>query len=207
MRILLADDHQMFIEGISYILGEAGCEVMGIAKTGKEVLKFFNSNAAPPDLIILDIEMPEMDGVQVASEIKKLSNDTKIIVLTMHAEPEFIRQMLTINVDGYLLKDAGKERLLEAIEAIRAGRKFFEDKVTESIFASFSQPRTSSQLTEREVEIIRLIADQKTTSQMAKELFLSKHTIETHRKNILLKLGLKNSAGLVKYAMRNGLVE
>ncbi|HBH25535.1 MAG TPA: DNA-binding response regulator [Cytophagales bacterium] len=207
MKILLADDHRMFIEGISYMLREAGCEVVGIAQNGTEALAFLQQNDYP-DLLMLDIEMPEMDGVEVAEKIKEEYTELKIIVLTMHDEPEFIRQMLKLGVDGYILKDAGKEILVEAVETVKSGKKYFGEKITENVFSGFTQPKSiPTKLTQRELEIIRLIADQKTTGQMARELFLSKHTIETHRKNILLKLGLKNSAGLVKYAMKHGLIE
>jgi DNA-binding NarL/FixJ family response regulator len=97
---------------------------------------------------------------------------------------------------------------VEAVETVKSGKKYFGEKITENVFSGFTQPKSiPTKLTQRELEIIRLIADQKTTGQMARELFLSKHTIETHRKNILLKLGLKNSAGLVKYAMKHGLIE
>ncbi len=207
MNILLADDHQMFIDGISYLIREAGWNVIGIAKTGSEVFKIIKEKGNP-DILVLDIEMPEMDGIEVARELKKQYPPLKILILTMHGEHEFIRQMLQTGIDGYILKDTGKEELINAIASVCKGEKYFGQKVTESIISSFSKPKIpSSNLSDREIDIIKLIADQKTTGQIAKQLFLSKHTVETHRKNILLKLGIKNSAGLVKYAMKNGLID
>lgn len=207
MNILLADDHQMFIDGISHFIKEVGWNVIGIAKNGKEIFRIIKEKGVP-ELIVLDIEMPEMDGVEVAKRIKKEYADVKILVVTMHEENEFIRQMLKVGIDGYILKDAGKEELIKALDTVKNGDKYFGQKVTENIMSSFTRPKTpSSNLSEREIDIIRLIADQKTTSQIAKQLFLSKHTVETHRRNILLKLGIKNSAGLVKYAMKKGLID
>ncbi|MGK7393395.1 MAG: response regulator [Candidatus Cyclobacteriaceae bacterium M3_2C_046] len=207
MKILLADDHQMFIDGITYLIRDQGWEVAGVAKNGKEVFHIM-ALQGQPDVLILDIEMPEMDGIQVATRLKKEFPVIKILVLSMHDEPEFIRQMLKLNIDGYILKDAGKEELKTALKAIIAGQKYFGQKVTQNIMNSFSQPKSSTgDLSPREIDIIRLIADQKTTGQIADQLFLSKHTVETHRKNILLKLGLKNSAGLIKYAMKKGLID
>lgn len=206
MKIMIADDHKMFTDGISYLIRENNWHLAGIAANGEELFRILDKNY-PVDLIILDIEMPGMDGVQAA---KKLKNDypvVKILVLSMHDENEFVRQMLNIGVEGYILKDSGKKVLVEAINTIGKGEKYYGKKVTEAFLSSFSSKKRTDDLSQREIDIIRLIADEKTTSQIADQLFLSKHTVETHRKNILLKLGLKNSAGLIKYAMKNNLIE
>ena len=203
---MIADDHQMFTDGISYLIRENGWHLAGIAANGEELFRLLESNN-PADLIILDIEMPGMDGVQAAKKLKLEHPQVKILVLSMHDENEFVRQMLNIGVEGYILKDAGKKVLVEAINTIGNGEKYYGKKVTEAFLSSFSSKKRSDDLSQREIDIIRLIADEKTTSQIADQLYLSKHTVETHRKNILLKLGLKNSAGLIKYAMKNNLIE
>lgn len=204
---MIADDHQMFTDGISYLIKENNWQLAGIASHGEELFALLNKKTIP-DLIILDIEMPGMDGVQAAKRLKQEHPDVKVLVLSMHDENEFVRQMLNIGVEGYILKDSGKKVLVEAITAIGNGEKFYGKKVTETFLSSFSTgKKRNDDLSSREIDIIRLIADEKTTSQIADQLYLSKYTVETHRKNILLKLGLKNSAGLIKYAMKNGLIE
>ncbi|MFW5759855.1 MAG: response regulator [Cyclobacteriaceae bacterium] len=206
MKIMIADDHQMFTDGISYLIRENGWQVTGIATNGEELFRLLGKQAS--DLIILDIEMPGMDGVQAAKKLKQEHAEVKILVLSMHDENEFVRQMLNIGVEGYILKDSGKKVLIEAIETIGKGEKYYDKKVTETFLSNFSSPKKrNDDLSLREIDIIKLIAEEKTTSQIAEQLYLSKHTVETHRKNILLKLGLKNSAGLIKYAMRNRLIE
>jgi len=207
MKILVADDHQMFTDGISYLIKENGWQVTGIVNNGQQLLQMLKKNEMP-DIVILDIEMPEVDGVQAAKIIKKEYPGLKILVLSMHDENEFVRQMLNIGVEGYILKDSGKKVLVEAIKTMENGEKYYGKKVTETFLSSFSAgKKRSDDLSRREIDIISLIADEKTTGEIADQLFLSKYTVETHRKNILLKLGIKNSAGLIRYAMKNGLIE
>jgi DNA-binding NarL/FixJ family response regulator len=206
MNIILTDDHKMFVDGISFLLGKKGWNVTGMASNGEDLFRIIKTGAVP-DVVVLDIEMPGMDGVESARKLKKQYPEVKVLVLSMHDENEFIRQMLETGIDGYILKDEGREELIKALDTIQSNQKYFGQKITENIVKVYSGSQSESvKLTRREIEIIRLIADQKTTTQIAKMLFLSKHTVETHRKNILLKLNVKNTAGLIKYAMKNGII-
>lgn len=206
MNIILTDDHKMFVDGISFLLGKKGWNVTGMASNGEDLFRIIKTGAVP-DVVVLDIEMPGMDGVESARKLKKHYPEVKVLVLSMHDENEFIRQMLETGIDGYILKDEGREELIKALDTIQSNQKYFGQKITENIVKVYSGSQSESvKLTRREIEIIRLIADQKTTTQIAKMLFLSKHTVETHRKNILLKLNVKNTAGLIKYAMKNGII-
>ena len=207
MKILLADDHQMFIDGISHILEKQGYEVLGSAKNGWEVFNIIQQQEEPA-AVILDLKMPDLDGVEVAKKLRKHWPRVKILVVTTYDEPGYVYEVWKIGIDGYLLKDADEKQLIEALQAIMEGKPFFDERIAQIIMSGLNGLKNkSTSLSAREMDIIKLIADQKTTVEIADQLFLSKHTIETHRRNILLKLGLKNSVGLIKHAMKMGWIE
>jgi DNA-binding NarL/FixJ family response regulator len=207
MKILLADDHKMFSDGISHLIRQQDWEVIGIAQTGREIFTIIEKQGLP-DIVVIDIEMPDMDGVESTKQLRAVYPDLKILVLSMHRENEFIRQMLKMGIDGYILKDDDQEELIRAIHSIVKGERYFGTRVAESFISKFgSKKPQQTLLSKREIDIIQLIAEEKTTSEIAEKLFLSKHTVETHRKNILLKLGLKNSVGLIRYAIQKGIIQ
>ena len=205
IKIIIADDHKMFRQGlVSMLAGEINIEVVGEASNGKEVLQLMEGKV--PDVLLLDIEMPEMDGFDTMRALKQAKSKTKVLVLTMHKSPEFIKNIVKAGASGYLKKDVGKTSLLEAIQTIHTTGTFYSPETSKLVLESMSDQYQTDQISPREKEIIKLIADQYTTAEIAKELFISKHTVESHRQNILLKLGLKNTAGLVKYAIQKGLI-
>ena len=210
IKILIADDHQMFIDGIKALLkNEKEIKVVGEALNGEEVLATLEKEKA--DIILLDINMPQMDGIEATRIIRKKFPEVKIIILTMHNKYEFIAGLAHEGASGYILKNTGKAELLNAIKTVQEGKTFFGKEVTETIMHNLykkpaEQKIEAVQLTEREKEVLKLIAQEFSTKEIADKLFISENTVETHRKNIMAKLNAKNVAGLVKFALQVGLI-
>jgi len=162
------------------------------------------------NLLITDISMPDVDGIALSNMVKKKYSDTKVLVLSMHSRSDIIAKLVQYNIDGYLLKNAGKSELILAIESIMRGEKYFTEEVKqkymESMFSPPNKKKSEVKLSKRETEILILIAKEDTVSEIADKLFISKNTVETHRKNIFRKLEIKNKAGAVKYAIQHDLI-
>ncbi len=210
IKIIIADDHQMFIDGIkSLLVNEKGIKVIGEAVNGKQVLSLLEKEQA--DIVLLDVNMPEMDGIEATKLIKQKYATVKVLMLTMYNNQEFIFGLMNAGASGYILKNTGKTELLEAITAVNNGKTYYSKDVTETILQNFSKKTTeqkveAAHLTEREKDVLKLIAQEYNTQEIATQLFISANTVETHRKNLLSKLQAKNIAGLVKFAIQSGLV-
>lgn len=215
-RILIADDHPMFREGVRRILEKEDRYKVVEACDGQEVLAIIDKQ--PVDLVIMDINMPGLDGVETTRTLVKEQPSLKILALTMHREDRYIMKMLKAGALGYILKDDGKEKLLEAVTTVLNGNSYFGHEVSEALLSTFMNKKVLAEnqapaepkvnLTERELEILKLItANEMTSEEIANRLNISKRTVDTHRKNILVQLGAKNSVGLVKYAIKLGLLE
>lgn len=205
IRILIADDHKMFREGlVSLLEKEEGISVLGQAANGVQALQLISE--LRPDIVLLDLEMPLQDGFEVMHELKNAQSNTRSLVLTMHKSPQFIKNILKAGAAGYLQKDVGKEKLVEAIQSIYEQGSYYTPDAGAVLIESLREEETASSISKREMEIIRFICDQLTTKEIAAKLGISKHTVESHRQNILLKLEVKNTAGLVKYAIQKGIV-
>lgn len=208
IRVFIVDDHQVVIDGLSSILSEDdNIQFCGSAQNGKEALRQLES--VSPDVLLLDINMPEMDGISVIKALRAKEDKTRILVLTMHNNPQFTKQLIQLGVEGCILKNAGKKELIQAISDVNDGERYYGKDVTDTLFASAKKTEKAIdkvQLTKREVQIIRLIASELTTNEIASELAISTHTVDTHRKNIVGKLAVKNTAGLVKFAINSGLI-
>jgi DNA-binding NarL/FixJ family response regulator len=212
ITLLIADDHQMFIDGIKALLkNEKEIKVIGEALNGVQLLKLLEKEK--PHVVLMDINMPEMDGVEATKTITSKYPKVKIIMLSMHSTKEFVAGLIEAGASGYILKNTGKRELLEAIQAVSEGKSYYSKEVTEIIMDSFKNPLRKlqnpelPQLTDREKEVLKLIAQEFSTKEIAEKLFISTNTVETHRKNIMSKISAKNMAGLVKYAMQTGLLE
>jgi two-component system response regulator NreC len=210
-RIVLADEHILFRRGMKRIINEVpGMQVVGEANDGQEAIDLVKSLL--PDLAILDISMPKMNGIEACREIRRLAPEVKILVLTMHKDREYLYQAISAGAQGYLLKEDSDEELFAAIGAIRKGAiyvtKALAGVVSTDISALFlkGDRRFSRSLTGREREILKLVAEGKSNSEVAEVLRISVRTVETHRANLMNKLDLRNTAELVKYAVQNGLV-
>lgn len=209
-KIIIADDHTMFLEGITSLLNNVSeIEIVGKAVNGKEVLLLLEKTKT--DIIVLDISMPEMDGIEVTKIIKKKYSNLKILILSTHSNSQMIAKLIRIGIDGYLLKNAEKDELLYAIQKINLGETYFSKEVAiihNEYETNFKQNlATTTELSNREKEILILIAKQYTAAEIAEKTFISLNTVNTHKRNLLSKLNVKNAAGLVKYAIELGLLD
>lgn len=208
IRVALADDHQLLIEGVKTILEKIeDVEIAATFNRGNDLLNYLEKNEV--ELVLLDLNMPGQDGLKCLGIIKKLYPPVKVLVLSSYNQPELIAEVKKMNGDGYVVKNAGDIELTHAITELIAGRTFFPEKqasVTSEESYFFDAFLKKFQLTKREVDIIRLICSEMSTKQIAAELFLSEFTVNTHRKNIFRKLGVKNVAGLMNFAKENQLV-
>ncbi|WP_108866407.1 response regulator [Aquimarina aquimarini] len=210
-KLLIVDDHKMFLDGLSSMLAhESEYEVLFTSYNGLEAKKYLDINTQEKiDLAILDINMPEIDGIELNRYIKKKHPHIKTLMVSMLTDPEKIYELTHDGVDGYVPKNAKKTELFLAIETILKGENYFSESIkqayTESIFNQ--KKENVIKLTKREKEILKLIAQEYTTQEIADQLFLSKYTIEGYRTSLISKLKVKNVVGLAKYAIKLGLVE
>ncbi len=205
--IIIADDHQLFAEGIFSMLNNTEYKVVGYAADGIALLSLLKGFV--PDVVLLDINMPRMNGIESAKKIKDLYPCVKIIMLTMYTEPGFYNAAIKNNFDGYLLKNIQRSELISAIEKVLNGEKVFPPIGNNNLKPDRRDQMLTisaiNTLTEREREVLKLIAGQLTMAEIAAKLFLSQHTIETYRKNLLRKLNQRNTLGLAVLAINNGI--
>lgn len=214
IKVALVDDQTLFLKGLRLILeGFEEIEIV-IEVTSGEAL-FSAMSDVVPDVVLLDLKMPGMDGIEVAEKLRPQYPDVKIILLTMHDDERFIQHVLSVGANGYLLKNEEPEVLREAINKVLNQDYYLNDYVAKALFnnikkqqpgAAPAQPSAPLSLTPREQEILRLICQEMTTGEIAEQLFISKRTVEGHRQNLLDKTGVRNTAGLVIFALKNQLV-
>jgi two-component system, NarL family, nitrate/nitrite response regulator NarL len=210
INLLIADDHQLFIDGLIKILENE--KIIGqifSVNNGKEVLDTIGLQSI--ECIIMDINMPVMNGLETTKQVKIKNPEIKIIVVSMQCDVSIVSKMLKAGADGFINKDTGKDELLTAINKVMGNEKYISPAISRNLFSFFSEkknisPVNEKHLTAREIEIIKLIADGLTNQEIAAKLFLSIMTVDTHRKNMIAKLQLKNTASLVKYAFEHKLL-
>jgi DNA-binding NarL/FixJ family response regulator len=210
INLLIADDHTMFLQGIISLLEqEPNITIVDKAVNGSEALEIIKKGVV--DFIILDVSMPEMDGIELSKILKKQHPNVKILIVSTHSNVMIVSRLIRIGVNGYLLKNAEKEELLKAINTIASGENYFAEELEEKHLTNSSriekQVSNLTELSSREKEILVLIAHEYNTAEIAEKTFISLNTVNTHRRNLLSKLNAKNTAGLVKYAVENGLVD
>ena len=209
-RIILADDHGIMREGLRALLEkQPGIEVIAEAENGRTTVEL--SRELKPDVVIIDIAMPDLNGIEATRQIVAESPGVKVIALSMHSDRKFVREMLSAGASGYMLKDSAFEELDKAISTVNDNQTYLSPGIADTVVKDYlgkivtDNSAASIALTNREREVLQLFAEGKTTKQIASLLFVSIKTIETHRKQIMDKLGLNSIAELTKYAIREGL--
>ncbi len=213
IRILIVDDHKMFVQGLEEILSrEEDIQIVHRCYEGKEV---FNKTLLDKvDIILLDINLPDISGIEVCERILKMKDNVKILVLSMHDEESYITEVLKSGALGYILKNTGRKELITAIRTVAAGRTYFSEAITNTIMNSLMNNNKKAKpvekqvpkITRREKEVLDLILEENTNQEIAGKLFISLKTVEAHRSNLLSKLNARNTAGLVKKALELELV-
>jgi two-component system response regulator NreC len=210
--ILIVDDHQLVLDGLAALIEHLPAyDLLSTAKNGQEAIKLVE--VLRPQLVLMDIDMPVMNGLEALSRIKKEFADTKVIMLTMHGEPALVKKVIELGAEGYVLKNADKEEFEEALEKVSANKSFFSPELTRQLAGGKRQEYNDShqdtlllaELTARELEILKLIAEGFSNKEIGEQLFISHRTVDTHRTNLMKKLDVHNIAGLVRFAMNNGL--
>ncbi len=207
INLCIVDDHKMFLEGITSVLSNTeNMNVIMTAKDGKEALKILPNFM--PDVLITDIDMLIINGIELTKEVKSLYPKIKVIAVSSHSKSVIITKAIQAGVDGYILKNTGKLELCKAIKTVYQGTKYFNNEIKEIINDSiFNIKKTDTvNLSEREKEVLILISNEKSSHEIAEILSLSIYTIETHRKNLMRKIGTKNMVGLVKYAIQQNII-
>lgn len=220
VRVLLVDDHNIILNGIKTMLeDETEIDILGEANTGKDAI--LKAEALKPDVILMDIKMPEMNGIEATKKITARNLPVGIVGLTMFDDDEYIAAMLQAGAKGYLLKNSSKQDIMAALKKVATGETYFSNEVTAAalrrLMAGHAPVKATNgtsavaldevPLTKREIEILALIADELTNQEIADRLFISQRTVHSHRRNLMQKIGVKNTAGLVRYALEHKLLK
>ncbi|GLU44593.1 response regulator transcription factor [Allomuricauda sp. NBRC 101325] len=211
IKVLLADDHQIMLDGLKAIFAkDKALSIVGTACNGLEVLEFLKKETV--DVLLLDLQMPGMDGLETTMHVKKSYPEIKVIMLTTNDEGSIITSLFKVGANGYLLKNASKDYLIQGIKDVYDGKKVISSHLTEKMIESLTEePKTGSgnipTITKREVEVIKLIALEHTTQEIADLLFVSTNTVATHKRNLFVKMDVKNSVGMIRKAAEWGLIE
>lgn len=210
---ILADDHVVVRDGIKALIEETGrLSIVGEASDGEEALILVKE--MHPDVLITDITMPKLSGIDLIKQVQQESPGTKILVLTMHHNEHYVMRSMQNGASGYVLKDADREEIYKAIEAISDGKKFYDEKTSQMMMQSFiknargdQEPQPNPNLSKRELEVLRYVVEGHTSNQIAEKLFISTRTVDSHRTNIMQKLKVKNTAELVKVSFKMKLLD
>ena len=202
-KIYIVDDHQLIIDGVKLMLANSAHKVVGENKSAAKALD--EITALQPDIVITDISMPEMTGVELVKRLKQQNSSLKILVLSMFDNPALLSDLMSSNIAGFVLKDKGKDELIYAIEQVARGQIYFSPEIMQHLL-SFRKQNDTQRLTLREIEIIKLLNEGLNSSQMANRLFISENTVETHRRNILRKTDTHSATELLRYARDNKVI-
>jgi DNA-binding NarL/FixJ family response regulator len=209
IRVLLVDDHQIIIDGLKSLLNNSGeIAVVGEANNGREAIRILD--LIEIDVVLMDIDMPVMNGIDTLKEIRRQGSAVKVIILSMHNEAGMIKSLVNLGANGYLLKSSSQDEVVNAIRKVADGQSYFSTEVTLSLLNKAQSGIQVNQqvelLTDRETEVIQLIAEGFSNKEIGEKLFISHRTVDTHRTNIMKKLNVSNIAGLISYAIKNGIV-
>lgn len=211
IRVLLVDDHPLVIDGIQARLeDEGGIEVVGRASNGQAAIE--TAQQLQPDVILMDISMPVMNGLEATKVLQTRMPETRVLILSMHDNREYMVQLIQSGAKGYILKDVSAAEMVSAVETVYKGGTYFSSSASQTLFSQFDAPRASeppsvSALTRRESMVLKLLAEGRNNKEIAKVLGISVRTVETHRQNIKSKLDIHTAAGLTRYAIEHDLVQ
>ena len=213
IKIILADDHRIFRKGLKSLLSEKeNIEVLAEADNGNEALEA--ARKYKPGIVIMDIAMPKMDGIEATRQIRERLPDTEVVILSMHAKKAYIDQVLKAGAKGYVLKDSDEENLIAAINTVHNGGYYLDSPIADQVLSDYFRDKSkrdlkkqSDPLSEREKEVLRLLAEGHSNQEVADILYISRKTVENHRANIVRKTGVQGQVGLTKYAARIGLID
>jgi len=209
VRVLLADDHAVVRDGLRALLeGGKDLQVVGVAGNGRDAVA--EAQRLRPDIVIMDISMPELGGVEATRRIVENCPDARVLILSMHLSAEHIHRSLQAGAQGYVLKESAGDEVIEAIRALRAGKRYLSHRITETVIDDYLRDGTSvspiDSLSLRERDVLQLVVEGRTNAAIGQALFLSTKTIETYRTRIMRKLKIRDTVELVKFAMRQGLI-
>jgi len=206
VKVVIADDHKMFLSGLASQL-EQECDVIGTAANAKDLYEILANSC--PEVLLLDIDLGNDDGVKLCEDIVNSHLNIRVIALTMHDEGSYVRKMIEAGAKGYLLKESSMKEVIKAIHVVHDQKTYFSPKASMNMMDSLvmQTPQTSIRLSKREKEVLGLILKEHTTDEIAKLLYVSKHTVETHRGNLIAKMNVRNVAGLVKKTMELQVLE
>ncbi len=208
IRVLLVDDHQIICDSLSLLFGTMeDIEIVGTLNDSRKVLDFLQDHAV--DVLVTDLNMPHLDGIQLTMQVRKEFPEMKILMLTVKDELDAIQDAYRAGISGYVMKKANRAELENALRSVATGQKYFSEAVMRELMAGGGKPEESLdhtdelvELTKRELQIVRLVAQELSTAEIADQLFISTGTVETHRHNVMKKLGAKNAIGIIKYAIK-----
>ncbi len=209
LRILIVDDHQILIDGIEAMLQDVdNFEVVGKLLDGKVALSYLINN--PVDIVLTDLYMPKMTGIELTQKVKKDFPDVKVLALSVSYDVSIVHDLMDAGISGFILKTIGRNELIEAINEVSRGNVYFSREVSNEILRSLANRNDSEEetyrLTDREIEILKLISQEFSNADIARQLYISERTVETHRKNIYRKTNTKTIVGLIKYAVERKLI-
>jgi two-component system response regulator NreC len=213
LKVFITDDHELYLEGLVLLLNkQPGFQVVGSALTGKELLQKLPE--VEVDILLLDVHLPDTGEEELLKQIRSLHPDLKILYLTIMRGTRYIHKLIRHDINGYILKNTSIEELVKALNTVAEGKKYFSKEIniidTDQDFrntVTIEDKKVDEILSKREIEVLTLICKEYSNSEIAEKLFLSVSTVETHRKNLIAKLGVNNTVGLVKFALRNNLIE
>lgn len=210
IKVIVADDHQLFREGLKNLLETDGTiEVIAQSENGTAAIEM--AQRLKPDVLLTDIAMPDMNGIEATRLLKEKLPDMKVIAVSMHSDKQYVKGMLEAGADAYLLKNSTHRQLIDAVHSVCNGKKFLSEDITELVINGYLDSANTkddgyNQLSDREKEIFMLLAEGVSTREIGEKLFISVKTVGTHKQNILDKLNLKNNSDVVKYALKKGLI-
>ncbi|HOV89742.1 MAG TPA: response regulator transcription factor [Syntrophorhabdaceae bacterium] len=211
ITVFIADDHAVLREGLRLLMeSKENIEVMGDAENGREAVRKIKT--LKPHVVIMDIAMPELDGIEATRQICEASPSTRVIILSMHSSPEYVHRSIEAGATGYILKESAAAEIINAVITVNSGKRYLSKKISEQVIDEYFKQRKTgekesilNQLSPREMEILKLVVEGKSSSEIANIIFISPKTVETYRSRIMQKLGISDITGLVKFAIRHGI--